>query len=53
MFEFLILSNIACVEAVDVISRIDAKDNMDNQIKVELIEVIREATPECSWDAND
>jgi hypothetical protein len=26
---------------------------MDNQVKVELIEVIQEATPECNWDAND
>jgi len=53
MFDFLLYSGIHCTDASDMISRIDANQNMDNRVKVELIEVIREATPECNWDAND
>jgi hypothetical protein len=53
MFELLLYSGIHCTDASDMIRRIDANQNMDNQVKVELIEVIQEATPECKWDAND
>ena len=53
MFDLLLYSDILCTDAADMISRIDANQNMNNQVKVELIEVIQEATPECPWDAND
>jgi hypothetical protein len=53
MFDLLLYSGIHCTDASDIISRIDANQNMNNQVKVELIEVIQEATPECAWDAND
>ena len=32
---------------------LDAHDHISNQIKVELVETIQEATPHCPWDAND
>ena len=53
MFDLLFYSGIHCTDAAEMISRIDANQNMNNQVKVELIEVIQEATPECPWDAND
>jgi len=53
LFKLLLYSGIVCTDASDMIGRIDANQNMDNQVKVELIEVIQEATPECNWDAND
>ena len=53
MFDLLLYSGIHCTDAAEMIRRIDANQNMDNQVKVELIEVIQEATPECAWDAND
>ena len=53
MIDLLLYSGIACIDATDMIRRIDANQNMSDQIKVELIEVIQEATPECLWDAND
>tara|TARA_B100002019_G_scaffold32742_1_gene26714 strand:+ start:646 stop:810 length:165 start_codon:yes stop_codon:yes gene_type:complete len=53
LFKLLLYSGIVCTDASDMIRRIDVNQNMDNQVKVELIEVIQEATPECNWDAND
>ena len=48
-----VYSDINCTDAADIISRLNAHENMNNQVKVELIEVIQEATPDCPWDAND
>ena len=53
MFEILLYSDIKCTDAADMIRRIDAHQHMSNKIKVELVEVIQEATPHCPWDAND
>ena len=50
---FLLYANIACIDAADMIGRLDAHEGMDEAVKVELVEVIQEATPHCSWDAND
>jgi len=53
MFEFLLYSSIHCADATDMISRMRDNDSISESIKVELIEVIQEATPDCNWDAND
>ncbi len=53
MLELLLYSGIHCTDAADIISRINADQKTSNLIKVELIEVIQESTPECPWDAND
>ena len=53
MFELLLYSNIACVDAVDMVGRLNAHENMSEAVKAELVEVIQEATPHCPWDAND
>ena len=53
MFELLLYVDMNCLDAADVISRLNAHENMNNQVKAELVEVIQEATPECPWDAND
>ena len=53
MFELLLYSGIHCTDAVDIINRMQASNVVSEAIKVELVEVIQEATPECDWDAND
>ena len=53
MLEFALYLNIHCTDASDLISRLQAKDNMNEMVRVEIIEVIRESTPDCNWDAND
>ena len=53
MFELLLYADMKCADAADMIRRIHAHDYMSNEVKVELVEVLQEATPHCSWDAND
>ena len=53
MFEILLYSDIKCTDAADIIRRLDAHQYVSNNDKVELVEVIQEATPHCPWDAND
>ena len=53
MFDFLLYSGIACLDAAEMISRIEANKSVDKIITTEVVETIKEATPECNWDAND
>jgi hypothetical protein len=53
MIELLLYSGIACIDAADMISRIKANDSVSELIQTEVIETLKEATPECNWDAND
>ena len=53
MFELLLYSTIHCTDAADIISRVEANDNVNKIIRTEVIETVKEATPECNWDAND
>ena len=53
MFDLLLYADIQCTDAAEILRRIDAHEYMSNQIKVELVETIQEATPHCPWDAND
>ena len=55
MFEFLLSSTIACEDANAVILRIEKHENLKAEWKVELVETIKDYTPECNnyWDAND
>ena len=40
-----------CSDALVLQERVNADDNLAPNVKLELIGVIREATPECGWDA--
>ena len=53
MIEFLFYSGIACTDAADMISRVRANDSVNKLIQTEVVETLKEATPECKWDAND
>ena len=53
MLELLLYTNIHCIDAVEMIQRIEANKNVDKVIRTEVIETLKEATPECNWDAND
>ena len=50
---FLLYTTINCIDAADMISRMETTESVSDDIKAELIEVLQEATPECQWDAND
>ena len=53
MFEFLLYAGIHCTDAEDVIRRIEASNSVSKIVKTEVVETVKEATPECKWDAND
>ena len=53
MFDFLLYSGMACTDAADIISRVQANDNLDIIVRTEVVETIKESTPKCNWDAND
>ena len=53
MFELLLYAELSCPDASEMIQKIQDNSNINNMIKVELIEVIQEASPKCPWDAND
>ena len=51
--ELLLYSTISCADADAIMLRIDAHKNLPDTIKVELVETVKESTPDCYWDAND
>lgn len=54
MIEILLYSSLSCSDADAIMFRMRNKKNLDNQVKIELIEAVKESTPECyPWDAND
>ncbi len=53
MFELLLYSGIHCTDAKDMIQRIEASNSVSKIIQIEIVETLKEATPECKWDAND
>ena len=53
MIELLLYSGIACTDAADMISRVRANDSVNKLIQTEVVETLKEATPQCNWDAND
>ena len=53
MIEFLLYSSISCSDADAIMLRAWNHENLNNQVKIELVEALKESTPECYWDAND
>ena len=53
MIEFLLYTTILCEDADAIVLRIQRHENMSSDIKLELVDTLMEATPQCPWDAND
>ena len=53
MVELLLYAALSCPDADAIMLRISGNDNLPYNVRVELIETIKESTPECYWDAND
>jgi len=49
----LMYTDIHCSDALGIIQRVVDNDRLSNAEKVELVQVIQEATPDCTWDAYD
>ena len=53
MLELLFYSSLTCQQADTIMLKMKANENLSNAFKVELIETVKESTPECIWDAHD
>ena len=53
MIEFLLYSSLSCSDADAIMLRMKNNENLNNEVRIELIEVMKESTPDCYWDAND
>ena len=53
MIELLLYSTLSCSDADSIMLRIKNNQDLNNEVKIELIEVMKESSPDCYWDAND
>ena len=53
MLDILLYASISCPDADAIMLRINRHENLPKQVKVELVETIKDSTPNCYWDAND
>jgi len=53
MLELLFYSSLTCQQADTIMLKMKANENISNAFKVELVETVKESTPECYWDAHD
>ena len=54
MVDLLLYSTLSCSDADAIMLRMRNNENLNNDVRIELIEVMKESTPDCyPWDAND
>ena len=54
MFDLLLYSGMICADADALMLKIKAnRSELPPRVVIELVETVKEATPECNWDAND
>jgi hypothetical protein len=53
MIEILLYSTLSCSDADAIMLRMKNNENLNNEVRIELIEVMKESSPDCYWDAND
>ena len=53
MIDLLLYTGIACADADAIMLRIQKHETLRAEWKLELVETIKDSTPECQWDAND
>ena len=53
MVDLLLYTTLTCQQTNDIILRMQRNENISDALKTELVEVMKDSTPECPWDAND
>ena len=51
MVDFFLYSTLSCSDADAIMLRMRNNENLNNEVRIELVEVLKESTPECPWDA--
>ena len=53
MLDLLLYTTLSCADADAIVLRIQKHKNLNAEWRLELVETVKEFTPECPWDAND
>jgi|TARA_Y100000022_G_scaffold77456_1_gene66823 hypothetical protein len=53
MVDLLLYSTLACADADAIMLRMKSYEDLPQQVRIELVETVKESTPHCYWDAND
>jgi len=53
MVDLLLYSTLACADADAIMLRMESYEDLPQQVRIELVETVKESTPHCYWDAND
>ena len=53
MIDLLLYAGMACPDADALILKIKKQEHLETEIKLELVETVKESIPECYWGAND
>ena len=53
MVDFFLYTSLSCSDADSIMLRMKNNQDLDNEVRIELIEVMKESSPECYWDAID
>jgi hypothetical protein len=55
MLEILFYSTLTCSQTDAIMLKIQNNDNLHHQVKIELVDTLKDSAPECQWywDAND
>ena len=53
MFDLLLYSGMICADADALVLRIQQQKHLEPEIRIELVETVKESVPECYWGAND
>ena len=53
MLDILLYAGLACPDADAMILRIEKHKTLKPEVKLELVETVKESIPECYWGAND
>jgi hypothetical protein len=51
MIDLLVYSTLTCADADAIMLRIRSQNNLPQEVVIELVETVKESTPECYWDA--
>ena len=55
MLEVLFYTTLTCSQTDAIMLKIQNNDNLNQQVKIELVDTLKDSAPECQWywDAND
>ena len=53
MLELFFYTSLTCQQADAIMLKMKAHEDLPHAFKVELVETVKDSTPECFWDAHD